>query len=338
MKKLRNTLISLSYFRIVDYFGDTSQSDSSTLDGVQVAEFQRELDAGNLRVAGSWLVTHCADDVLGLCTALVRDRILAEDLAQDTFGKAFTSLSSYRGDASPRTWLLTIARNRCLDYLRRRRHTGLISSDPDAGDTTASDAPLPADLLGDRDEVSEALDALDETQRALIILRFRHGLSFDELSEVFGIKAGTARMRVSRALSRIRESLQQSRARAMPVAAPPRAGSRGAGGGARPSSKRRRHGTPPSLPPAAPPPAAASIPPPRSGAPSPGRPLAGAPPAPPGSPTDGGASPPSPPSAPHRAAAAPGSADRAFASALGEVLPTVSRALRHRLAELLSRL
>ena len=323
---------------------------------MQVAEFQRELDAGNLRVAGSWLVTHCADDVLGLCTALVRDRILAEDLAQDTFGKAFSSLSSYRGDASPRTWLLAIARNRCLDYLRRRRHTGLISSDPDAGDATASDAPLPADLLGNRAEVSEALDALDETQRALIILRFRHGLSFDELAEVFGIKPGTARMRLSRALGRMRASLEQSREHVMRVAAPSRAHGRSADEDRRPAARQRRR-TPAGPPP---PPARASASPsppaPRSAPPlggmlgrgsgsggsssrdarSGGPPASfGAPPAPSGAPQG---PPGSPPGSRSQAASLPGGPGSAFAAALGDVLPAVSPALRHRLTGLLARL
>ena len=203
-------------------------------------EFRRHLDAGNLSGAGTWLVEQCADDVLGLCTAMVRDRVQAEDLAQDAFGKAFSHLASFRGDSSARTWLLAIARNRCLDYLRRQSRVGwVVTSDPDAGGDSASDAPLPPDLLRNRQEVARALDSLGEADRALVVLRFRHGLGYDELGVVFGIKPGTARMRVSRALARMRETLTPSRvgmpgappaaaplAAVPPRAAPPRSGER----------------------------------------------------------------------------------------------------------------
>ena len=81
--------------------------------------FEGHLERGDLHAAADWLVRAHGRDVLHLCTAIVRDRGTAEDLAQDAFGKAFLALPEFRGDASARTWLLTIARHRCLDHLRR---------------------------------------------------------------------------------------------------------------------------------------------------------------------------------------------------------------------------
>jgi RNA polymerase sigma-70 factor (ECF subfamily) len=174
------------------------------------ADFREQLDAGDLRGAGDWLVRQHATDVFNLCAAMVRDHAAAEDLTQEVFGKAFSGLSSFRGEASPRTWLLAIARNRCVDHLRRRQRTPWTVEavvDGDGANAVVDDTPPPPELLRQRGEVARALAILDESQRALIILRFRHGLDYEELSVVFGINAGAARMRVSRALARMRAAL-----------------------------------------------------------------------------------------------------------------------------------
>ena len=173
------------------------------------ATFRQHLASGDVRRAAEWLVRNLADDVLGLCAAMVRDRSAAEDLAQDVFGRAFASLPEFRGEASIRTWLLTIARNRCIDHLRRaRRDPWAGAPADDAGpDAQPDDAPLPPERLLHRDDIEAALDALSEGERALVILRYRHGLEYEELASAFGLKEGTVRMRISRALGRMREAL-----------------------------------------------------------------------------------------------------------------------------------
>src|SRR3970040_82043 len=98
-------------------------------------ELGRYIEAGDLRRAGEWVVRNDAGDVCSMCRAMVRERHVAEDLAQDAFSSAFTSLVSFRREASPRTWLLAITRNRCIDHLRR------LSRDPWAG--AAPEAPEP---------------------------------------------------------------------------------------------------------------------------------------------------------------------------------------------------
>jgi len=175
-------------------------------------ELRAWIQAGQRRRAGEWLVRTYAGEVLGLCAAMVRDRAAAEDLTQEVFGAAFTGLDQFRGDASVRTWLLAIARNRCIDHLRARRR------DPWAGigddlepDDQPDDTPLPGDLLGRRAEVEAALAALGEGERALVVLRFRHGLDHAELAAAFGLREGTVRMRISRALRRMREALEAPR-------------------------------------------------------------------------------------------------------------------------------
>jgi RNA polymerase sigma-70 factor (ECF subfamily) len=152
---------------------------------------------------------------------MVRDLETAEDLAQEVFSRAFTSLHGFRREASSRTWLLTIARNICVDYLRaknREPSTGgrLEGSDPDH---QPDDAPLPSDLVARRHQLKEALDSLGEVDRALIVLRYRHGLEYLELAQVFGLRSGTIRMRLSRALARMRVRLERPPREAPPPGA-----------------------------------------------------------------------------------------------------------------------
>jgi RNA polymerase sigma-70 factor, ECF subfamily len=143
---------------------------------------------------------------------MVRDLETAEDLAQEAFGRAFVGLRGFRREASSRTWILSIARNLCIDHLRAQRRepsTGgrLEGSEPDH---QPDDSPLPSDLVARRHQLKAALDGLAEVDRALVVLRYRHGLEYLELAEVFGLRAGTIRMRLSRALARMRAELERA--------------------------------------------------------------------------------------------------------------------------------
>ena len=163
------------------------------------------LARGDMRGAGELLVKEHAAAVLDLCSAMVRDAQRAEDLTQDVFGNAFVALPRFRAEASVRTWLLRIARNHCIDHLRAHR----IEARPDS-DAVAQewdDAPLPTELLGRRDLVERALLCLAEGERALVVLRFKSGLEYAELAEAFDLKQGTVRMRISRALAKMRSAL-----------------------------------------------------------------------------------------------------------------------------------
>jgi len=185
-------------------------------------ELTAYLQAGDLRGAGTWLVERHAHEVVGLCRAMVHDPHLAEDLAQEVFGRAFSGLGRFRGEASPRTWLLTIARNRCIDHLRAAQRDPWKGAPPDTGgdpDLHPDDRPLAHDLIARRAEVASALRQLTEGERALVVLRFRHGLEYSELALVFGLKEGTVRMRMSRALSRMRRALQPTMLEVTPVRA-----------------------------------------------------------------------------------------------------------------------
>ena len=160
------------------------------------------------------LVRMYAADVFALCRAMVRDTSLAEDLAQEAFARAFAALGGYRAEASPRTWLLKIARNACLDHIARVKRAPW-GRDPDPEpDDHVTDQPAPYDLLADRDAAQQAMAVLGETERALVVLHYGHGVGYPELADSFGLAQGAVRMRMSRALAKMREALVHDEAEA----------------------------------------------------------------------------------------------------------------------------
>lgn len=183
-------------------------------------ELTRLIERGDRRRAATMLVERFASDVYALCRAMVRDSTLAEDLAQDAFGRAITALESFRGEASPRTWLLKIARNRCLDHLAHAKRSPIDTHLDHDVDAHVEDAPPAIDLMVRREDAQRALAALAETERAIVVLHFGHGVGYPELAEAFAMKEGAVRMRVSRAVARMREALEVERTAASPMAAP----------------------------------------------------------------------------------------------------------------------
>ena len=173
---------------------------------VSSAELVQLIARGERKRAASLLVRDHAAAVFALCRAIVRDPRLAEDLSKDPFMYAFGALARFRGDASPRTWLLRIARNRCFDHLDHARRAPWAVGDSQP-DNHAADAPAPYDLLSIREDTELAMSVLGETARALVVLHFGHGVSYRELAESFGLREGAVRMRVSRALARMHAAL-----------------------------------------------------------------------------------------------------------------------------------
>jgi RNA polymerase sigma-70 factor (ECF subfamily) len=135
------------------------------------------------------------DQVRRLCASLADERS-ADDLTQETFVRSVRSLGRFRGDASARTWLLSIARHVCLDELRRRgRQRGRdarLAAGRTAGALVAPDA---SEEVGVRDLLSR----LEPDRRAAFVLTQLHQLSYVEAAAVCDCPTGTIRSRVARA-------------------------------------------------------------------------------------------------------------------------------------------
>jgi RNA polymerase sigma-70 factor (ECF subfamily) len=141
-------------------------------------------------------------EVRSLCAYLV-DSEIADDLAQETFLRAFRALPGFRGDSSARTWLLAIARRVCMDELRRRsrqrrRESPMLALD-DREPTAADDT--------NEIEVQELLSHLQEDRRTAFVLTQITGLSYEDAAQACGVPVGTIASRVARARSDLIEAL-----------------------------------------------------------------------------------------------------------------------------------
>ena len=160
------------------------------------------------------------EPVWRLCEALV-DTQTADDLTQETFIKAVGAFRRFRGDASARTWILSIARHTCMDELRARSRRQRRSTAMHAAPTDGLRIPDPGEEIGARDLLAH----LEADRRAAFTLTQLLGLSYEEAAETCGCPIGTIRSRVARARSDLIDMLGTANAAGegyVPRAAPTR--------------------------------------------------------------------------------------------------------------------
>ncbi|MGV9311296.1 sigma-70 family RNA polymerase sigma factor [Streptomyces sp. NPDC003691] len=125
----------------------------------------------------------------------------ADDLAQETYARALTSLSGFAGRSSARTWLLTIARRVVVDGIRRAAARPRIADTADDWLGAADRVHQQRELPGFEESVAfrDALYALEPGRRQAFVLTRLLGLSYAEAAEILGCPVGTIRSRVARA-------------------------------------------------------------------------------------------------------------------------------------------
>lgn len=142
---------------------------------------------------------------------LARSPDVAEDLTQDTYAQAWKHVGSLRRSASLRAWLLTIARNEFLQWLRARRPEEPL---PD-GLTRAASAEPSAEVRLFASEraghLRSAVARLEPSLQEAVGLHYFQDLSLREVSEVLGIPTGTVKSRLNRALSELRLHVAEDR-------------------------------------------------------------------------------------------------------------------------------
>lgn len=130
----------------------------------------------------------------------------AADLLQNTFVKAFTSLDSFRSEASLLTWLLKIATNECLMFLRSKRLRQWLR----IGETHVESTSVATGF--DEDEALrwfyEAIETLTPMQKAVFNLKYFENLSYEEIERLLGSKNGTLKATYFNAVKRIEAKLK----------------------------------------------------------------------------------------------------------------------------------
>src|SRR5688500_9484354 len=168
-------------------------------------EVSERWKAGDARAATLLVERH--DGALARVAASAGERDEIDELVQVVFVRAFSSLDSFRGESSLRTWLFTIERRLMLDRRRSERRQKATVSVEAADAVTEFDAL--DSLLAEEAEsrVRKAVDSLSPTQREVFTLRVEQGLSYKEIAEVAGTTEGAARVHYHNAMRAVKESL-----------------------------------------------------------------------------------------------------------------------------------
>jgi RNA polymerase sigma-70 factor (ECF subfamily) len=168
------------------------------------------LVGGDSRAALQRLMQRHGRAVYRYCRIALGDAVLADDVHQQVFIEAFRDLPRFAARSTLRTWLFGIARHRVLDAAKRRRRARA-HLDVAAGAVLPDARPSPGDGLDDAElqaALVTCLAALDPPIRAAVLLRYQQGLTYEEMAEICGEKAGTLQARVSRALRKLRDRIE----------------------------------------------------------------------------------------------------------------------------------
>ncbi len=143
----------------------------------------------------------------------------ADDIAQNSFIKAWRSLPSFRGECLFSTWLFRITANSARDYIRHknRHQTVSLTSDGDEDEDKEWDVPVtsgdtvPEDSLEKKElvlGVRAAIEQLPEDQRAVVVMRDIHELPYKTIADALGIELGTVKSRLNRGRANLKTILK----------------------------------------------------------------------------------------------------------------------------------
>ncbi|MBQ8672487.1 MAG: sigma-70 family RNA polymerase sigma factor [Bacteroides sp.] len=133
------------------------------------------------------------------------DRLLSDDLAQETFIKAYTHIASFKNLSSFSTWLFRIAYNAFYDYLRSQKETEEL-------DTSRIDARHYTEQqdIGRQMDIYQALATLKDAERSCITLFYMEDCSIEKIAGIMGCPAGTVKSHLSRAKEKMASYLKQN--------------------------------------------------------------------------------------------------------------------------------
>jgi RNA polymerase sigma-70 factor (ECF subfamily) len=174
-------------------------------------ELIAETLAGNQAAFGQ-LVTKYQERLYHTAVHLLGSPEDALDVVQDTFVQAFVKLESFRGSSAFYTWLYRIAINQSIGLRRRRKPMASV----DRTRETTGEEPLDTIVGPDRrllqqeraEQLHEALAALSEEHRAILVLREMEGCDYEAIGEILELPVGTVRSRLHRARMQLKELLK----------------------------------------------------------------------------------------------------------------------------------
>ncbi len=158
------------------------------------------------------LVRNYQHRIYRLCLGMTGTHPAADDLAQETFVKAYLALAGFKEGTNFSAWLRRIAVNSSLNYLKVRRREEPLGDRPDGNPGAVFSAKIASPheqlLRNDIDRaVDKALQALPPKLRAVFVLHAVEGLKYEDIARAIGVPVGTVMSRLNRARHRLRKAL-----------------------------------------------------------------------------------------------------------------------------------
>ncbi len=174
----------------------------NTYDEAQIIEQLRQPDT--LSSAFGKVIVHYSQPLYWQIRRMVIDHDDANDVLQNTFIKAWTNISNFRGDSKLSTWLYKIAVNESITFINKKKVQNNISLDDDSSFLTNS---LEADKYFDGDQaqikLQKAIATLPDKQRLVFNMRYYDEMKYEDMSEILGTSVGALKASYHHAVKKI---------------------------------------------------------------------------------------------------------------------------------------
>jgi len=158
------------------------------------------------------LVNRYQNYVFTLALRFTKNREDAEEVSQDIFIKAYRSLADFRGASKFSTWLYTIVNNTCITFLRKKKlETHSLDNEKVFEVADSRDSGLRANLVEQKSRVAmvnKAITMLGPDDAEIITLFYKGEQSLDEIAHILGLETNTAKVRLHRARTRLKEKME----------------------------------------------------------------------------------------------------------------------------------
>lgn len=153
-------------------------------------------------------------EIINFHFRFVGNRFDAEDLAQETFIKAYKKLDTLKDPAKAKSWLYTIARNTVIDFFRKNKNKDIALGDAlleNVAGTAVADYQSQAINMEVSKELDRCIDKLVKEDRAIIKLLYYEGFSYKEIAELLRINENTLKSRLHRARKILLEMIRTNK-------------------------------------------------------------------------------------------------------------------------------
>jgi RNA polymerase sigma factor (sigma-70 family) len=159
------------------------------------------------------LVERYKSYVFTITLRFTKNREDAEEVSQDIFVKAYRALADFKGTAKFSTWLYTIVNTTCITFLRKKRLDVRSLDDERTFEVADSqDSGLRANLVEQKSRqnmVNQAIKLLNSDDAEIITLFYKNEQSLEEIGQILGIEVNTAKVRLHRARTRLKEKMEK---------------------------------------------------------------------------------------------------------------------------------